>query len=195
MGAPKSRRRGEIAAPLVPAPPVPAPLVSWSTCVRMCRRRWCPAALRCLPRRRCDVRARLRCLLRCCDVLLRCDVCSGPVQVSRCDVLFRPCSGLSLFGRHMLQEARPKARQTPVESDHAPFYCPNSLTFIENLTGVDSVSHKIIGQKHSDKQLQENNSLVISSHADPVLEVSCWQQYFSKFLNRAMWEHCHGNFS
>ena len=49
-------------------------------------------------------------------------------------------------------EARTKARQTPAESDHAsPFYCPNSPTFIVNFTGADSVSHKIIGQKHSDK--------------------------------------------
>ncbi|MDD0245723.1 hypothetical protein PSY47_23410, partial [Shigella flexneri] len=48
---------------------------------------------------------------------------------------------------------------TPVESHHAPSYCPNSQTFIVNLTGVNSVSHKIIGQKHSDKQLQENNPI------------------------------------
>ncbi|EOB04659.1 hypothetical protein Anapl_15302 [Anas platyrhynchos] len=57
-------------------------------------------------------------------------------------------------------------------------YYPNSLTFIANLTGADSVSHKINGQKHSDKQLQENNPLVISSRVDSVLEDSCWQQYF-----------------
>ena len=38
-----------------------------------------------------------------------------------------------------------------------PLYYPNSLTFIANLTGADSVSHRIIGQTHSDKQLQENN--------------------------------------
>ena len=86
---------------------------------------------------------------------------AAPISRGRADVpvpvRFSACSGLSLFGRHMLQEARPKARQTPVESDHAPFYCPNSLTFIVNLTGADSVSHRIIGQKHSDKQLQENN--------------------------------------
>ena len=60
-------------------------------------------------------------------------------------------------------------------------YYPNSLTFIANLTGADSVSHKINGQKHSDKQLQENNPLGISSHIDLVLEAICWQQYFSKF--------------
>jgi len=81
----------------------------------------------------------------------------------------------------VLQEARLKARQTPVESHHAPSYCPNSQTFIVNLTGVNSVSHKIIGQKHSDKQLQENNPtckkttpLVISSHVDLVLEARGW---------------------
>ena len=71
--------------------------------------------------------------------------CSGPVQVSA-------CSGAICCRKH----GRKHDRHT-VESDHAPFYCPNSLTFIENLTGVDSVSHKVIGQKHSDKQLQENN--------------------------------------
>ncbi|XP_032036499.1 uncharacterized protein LOC116485338 [Aythya fuligula] len=115
LGAVMSRRRWSPAA-LVPAPRrCPGARRRWSQ-----RRwspalpafgcagaagvplRWCPAALRCSPRNRCDVRARLRCLLRCCDVLLRCDVCpaamscSGPVQVSRCDVLFRPCSGLPL---------------------------------------------------------------------------------------------------
>ena len=64
-------------------------------------------------------------------------------------------------------------------------YYLNSLTFIANLTGTDSVSHKIIGQKHSEKttaknqpHLQENDPLVISSHVDPVFEASCWQQYF-----------------
>ena len=56
---------------------------------------------------------------------------------------------------------------------------------------------KALRQTTARKQphLQENNPLVISSHIDPVLEASCWQQYFSKFLNWAMWEHCHGNFS